>query len=236
MDVLGDLVHRDRRSDATALRAPAVGRSYDLRRFCTTAWKVGNFLPHLGVRAGSIVGIADDPVPESVLTLYGAGLLGAVARFETPAATTNPDDLRALVVPSVDLDEYEVVPRTKCVVYGDAPGNPNVSYFEREVWSENPTMPPVSVSPGDPLLETTEGRFTHADLLAAGKNVIEALDITPGDEVAVRGSFSVPGIVAAGLVAPVMAGASAILGRTSEGDYVVGGDDSDVNVEAIFEK
>ena len=42
-DVLGDIVGRDRRSTDPALRAPSAGRLYDYRRFCTNAWKVGNF-------------------------------------------------------------------------------------------------------------------------------------------------------------------------------------------------
>ena len=77
MNVLGDAIARDRRSDATALVAPAVGRRYDYRRFCTSAWKAGNFLRHIGVRGGAGVAIADDPLPEPVLTLYAAASLGA---------------------------------------------------------------------------------------------------------------------------------------------------------------
>jgi acyl-coenzyme A synthetase/AMP-(fatty) acid ligase len=94
MEVLEDLVARDRRSEATALRVPAVGRSYDYRGFCTAAWKVGNLLRHLGVRHGSGVAIGDDPMPEAVLTLYGAACLGAVVRFDArpdPGGPPLPD-------------------------------------------------------------------------------------------------------------------------------------------------
>ena len=60
-DALGDTVGRERRSAEPALRAADTGRLYDYRRFCTSAWKVGNFLRHLGVRGGDNVAIADDP-------------------------------------------------------------------------------------------------------------------------------------------------------------------------------
>jgi len=80
--VLGDLVARGRRSEAPALRAPASGREYDYRRLCTNAWKVGNFLRHLGVRGGCGVAVAAEPTPEPVLALFGAALLGGVTRYD----------------------------------------------------------------------------------------------------------------------------------------------------------
>ena len=209
MDVLGDTITRERRSDATALRAPATGRSYDYRRFCTTAWKVGNFLRYLGVRAGVGVAIADDPLPEPVLSLYGAALLGGVVRFGPK--TTVGDETRALVVAVGRLDDYDVGPSTKPVVYGDRPDDPSVSYFERDVWSENPTAPPDIVDCDEPCLTTDERTYSHAELLDAATNVVERWDLKTGDEVAVRGSFTHPGVVAAGLVAPLVAGAAVVL-------------------------
>lgn len=235
MDVLGDVVDRERRTDLTALRAQDLGRSYDLRRFCTTTWKVGNFLSHLGVRNGSVVGIADDPVPEVVLTFYGAGLLGAVVRFDPPTRIDDADGVRALVAPAADLDAYDVGPRTKRVAYGDPPDDPGVAYFERDVWSQNPTTPPDPVSKQDPVLETEDRRFSHRDLLAAAERAIADLDAGPGDDVIVRGSFANPGVVAAGLVAAVMVGATAVIGPNSAGEYVVGGADSDIDVKKILE-
>ena len=120
-DALGDIVERDRRSMEPALRAPGAGRLYDYRRFCTNAWKVGNFLRHLGVRGGDGVAIADDSSPEAVLTLYGAALLGAVVRFAPSGAPD--DDVRTLVVPESVLDAHDIGPSTKPVVYGDVPAD-----------------------------------------------------------------------------------------------------------------
>lgn len=232
MDVLGDTIDRQRRTSDTALRAPAVGRVYDYRRFCTSAWKVGNFLRHLGVRSGAGVTIADDPIPEPVLTFYGAALLGGVVRFG-PGESID-DDTRALVVPVGDLGEYDAGPSTKRIAYGGQPDDPTVSYFERDVWSENPTEPPDHVTPSDPLLTTSEATYSHGDVLGAATEVADDHGIVSDTSVAVRGSFTAPGVVAAGLVAPIVAGGTVVVGPEAEGDLVVGGPNSDIAVETLL--
>ena len=230
-DALGDTVGRERRSTKPALRAADTGRLYDYRRFCTNAWKVGNFLRHLGVRGGDGVAIADDPAPEAVLTLYGAALLGAVVRF---GPSTDPDDVRALVVPESVLDAHEVGPSTKPVVYGDVHEDPSVAYFERDVWSENPTMPPDAVTTGDDLLWTADATHTHGELLDAARTVVDRYGINAGDDIAVAGSFAEPGTVAAGLVAPILAGAAISIGPDAEGRLVVGGTEDDVGTGSLL--
>jgi acyl-coenzyme A synthetase/AMP-(fatty) acid ligase len=222
MDVLGDLVVRDRRSDRPALRAAESGRLYDYRRFCTTAWKVGNYLRLLGVRTGAGVAVADDPNPEAILSAYGGALLGGVVRFG-PLRDTELD-ARVLVTPTADVNEYAVGPSTKRVVYGSEPADPDVGYFERDVWSENPTQPPDRVAPTAGLLDA-DRTYTHAEVLNAAADVAETWKLEPGDEVAVRAPFGHPGTVAAGLVAPILAGAVVLLpGEAGVGDYAVGGD------------
>ncbi len=227
MNVLGDAIARDRRSDSTALSAPAVGRRYDYRRFCTSAWKTGNFLRHVGVRNGAGVAIADDPLPEPVLTLYGAASVGAIVSFAPPRAVER--EVRALVVPAADAERYSFGPETKQVVYGDPPTDPTVSYFERDIWSENPTEPPDHVEADDTLLRTTEDSYTHAETLRAARAVIDRHGIDERDTVAVRGSLAEPTTVIAGLVAPIVAGAELSIGPDAEGALVVGGTESDVS-------
>lgn len=231
MNVLADAITRDRRSDRPALSVPAAGRSYDYRRFCTSAWKTGNFLRLLGVREGVGVAVADDPAAEPVLTLYGAAALGAVVRFG-PSRDID-DGTRALVVPAADLDAYDVGPATKRVVYGDPPTDPSVSYFERDVWSENPTEPPNHVAVDDPLFRVDGDRYTHGATLAAARAVVDAHGIGPETAVAVRDPFDDPTTVVAGLVAPVIAGATVAVGPESEGDLTVGGPDGDVDPVGI---
>jgi len=233
MDALGDLIGRDRRSEATALRASAVDREYDYRRFCTSAWKVGNFLRHLGVRGGDGVAVADDPLPEPVLTLYGAALLGGVVRFDPPTA---PDDgVRAVVVPEPALDDHDLDAGTKPVVYGDQHPDPSVAFFERDVWSENPSMPPDIVAPGDPLLRSDGVTYSHGEVLEAAEAVVERAEIDVGDEVGVAAGapFADPGVVAAGLVAPIVAGGTVAVGSAARSDVVVG-PDGDVDPETVL--
>jgi len=216
---LGDAVARDRRSDAPALRAG--GREYDYRRFCTTAWKTGNLLRNEGVRSGMAVVADDDPAPEAVLAFYGAALLGATVGFGPGALG---ERTKALVVPTADLDGYDAGPRTRRIAYGDEPTDPSVAYFERDVWSENPTEPPDRVEPDDALLWTPDATHSHGEVLAAARAVAEDWGLEPGDEVAVRGPFTRAGTVTAGLVAPVVAGAVVLLpGEGTAGDFAVGG-------------
>lgn len=232
MEVLGDVIARDRRSDAPALDVPSAGRCYDYRRFCTSAWKVGNFLRHLGVRGGAGVAVADDPLPEPVLAFYGAALLGGVVRFDPGPQVA--DDVRALVVPEAELDGYDVGPSTKRVVYGEAPDDPSDSYFERDVWSENPTEPPDLVSPDDPLLRTAESTYSHGEVLDAAEEAVEFLSLAEGSRVAVEGSFTNPDTVAAGVVAPLLARGTAQLGRGQDTDLVVGGPRSALEDESFL--
>jgi hypothetical protein len=214
-DVLGDCVARERRSADPALRDARSGRAYDYRRFCTTAWKAGNFLRHLGVRSGRRVGVAGD-APEAVLTCYGAALLGAVVRFDPPEGF----ECRAVVAPTGDLPAAE--PGVERVTYGEEHEDPSVAYFERDVWSENPTMPPDRVAPDDDLLAPGDRTFTHGEVLAAAGDVADRWSLGAGDAVAVDAPLSEPGTVAAGLVAPVLAGGTVVLGSDSDADHLVG--------------
>lgn len=215
MDVLGDLVARDRRSDAPALRAGDHG--FDYRRFCTTTWKVGNLLRHyLGVRAGVEVAIDPTPARQAVLSLYGAALLGAPVRFSREAG-----EARVFVGPTRELPE--VGPATKLLAYGEMPDDPSVTYFEREVWSENPTEPTERVAPADPLVRAGGRTVTHGDALAAARGVVSEYGLDTGTTVALRAPLTAPGAVVAGLVAPVLAGGTVLLPAGEQtGDIAVG--------------
>ncbi|MFD1513532.1 hypothetical protein [Halomarina rubra] len=239
MDVLGDLVARSRRSADDALLVPALGRTYDYRRFCTNAWKVGNFLRHLGVRGGRDVALVGRGRPEPVLSLYGAALLGATVSFDPPA--TVPTETRALVTPTDRLGDYAVDAVTKRVAYGDAPEDPDVAYFERDVWSENPTEPPDRVEPDGAALRGADGRtYTHREVLDAAARVAEEWHLGPEDSVAVRAPLSEPGTVVAGLVAPLLVGGSILLpDEGAVGEFAVADGDapeSDVVApESVFD-
>lgn len=206
--VLRDVLARDRRSDALAHRHDPTGRRYDYRRFLTSSWKVGLFLRNEGVRSGMGVAVAADPAPEAMLSCLGAGLLGATVEF---GPTAPREGTKALVVPTSRLGEFDAGPSTRRVGYGAKPDDPSVAYWERDVWSENPTMPPDRPAPDDPLLRVGERTYSHRNLVDAAVGLADEYDLTEGDTVAIRGPLSHPGVVAGGLLAPLVAGATLVV-------------------------
>jgi hypothetical protein len=204
--VLGDLVARDRRSDDDALCVVPEGRTYTYRKLCTTAYKAGNFLRYLGVDRGDRIEIAPDPLPEPVTTFFGAALLGAATRFRA----VGDGDARAVIVSRDREPEFDLPPGSKLAVYGGAPDRPEVAHWENAVWSENPAFPPTEVAPDDDALVGAGGTYTHGELLGAGRRVAEAFGVRERMTVAVRGPLSEPGVVAAGLVAPLFGGGTIV--------------------------
>lgn len=210
--VLGDLLGRERRDGAPALRAG--DRELDYRRALTTAWKAGNFLSHLGVRNGSRVAVVGR-APEALLAFLGAGLLGAAVRFHPPEpgepVGLDASEPRALVAPASHTPESDRSPGCQRVAYGEAPDDPGVAHFERDVWSQNPVEPPERPAPADPLLAGPAAEWTHAACLDAAAGVVAEADLGPGDTVAVRAPLSEPGACVAGVLAPLLVGATVLV-------------------------
>lgn len=210
MDSLAALLGSGEHPDSPALRTGGEPtREYDHRRLSATARRTGNLLRHLGVREGETVAVADDPAPEAVLTLLGTALLGGTTRFGPPRDV----DVRVLVAPTRDLDEFDLSPGGQRLGYGSEPADPSDHFFERDVWSENPAFPPTSIPPDAPVLTAGDGdrprTLSHGELLAAAQEV--AADLDPDDTVAVRAPLAHAGAVAAGIVAPLLAGACIVL-------------------------
>jgi hypothetical protein len=218
MDALGDLVARERRSDDPFLLVPRENRRYDYHRFCTMAWKTGNFWRRRGVHEDATVAVADDLVPEALFAFLGAALLGAKTSFGLLEAP----DARVVVAPSEGIGDYDLAPGGQKVAYGGPPDDPAAAHFERDVWSENPAFPDTPIDPETVALVAENREFTHADLLASAREVADDVGLEPGDEVAVRASLSKPGTVAAGVVAPLFAGGAILLpDEDAIGDYAV---------------
>ena len=224
MRVLGDLVARDRRSDEVALRVDARDRAYSYRDFCTTAWKAGHACRHLGVHAGSCVALAPDPAPQPLLTLFGAACLGARAIFDTTA------EARAVLVPTGDVAAIGERPGRKVVVYGDAPTDPGITHWERVVWSENPAFPPTPVDPDGPVLLAGDDAgagsraraLTHREVLGRAERVAEENGLDGETAVVVRDGLADPGVVVAGVFAPLLAGGTVVFpGPETVGDLAV---------------
>ncbi|GAA0219503.1 AMP-binding protein [Halobaculum roseum] len=223
--LVGDLVDRERRSERPALHAAALDRTYSYFDLCNTAAKAGNVLSHVGVREGDRLVVDADPHPQAVFTFLGAALLGAVTEF---ASDIDPEcDARAVVVPVEREGEFDLPGGSKLVAFGGDPDRPGTTHWEGEVWSENPAFPPTFHDPADPVLRGRVGdaagdaageratdddrAYSHADLLAAAGEAVDALDLDADSRVAVRAPLSDPRAVAAGVLAPLVAGGAIAL-------------------------
>ncbi|WP_396612574.1 AMP-binding protein [Haloferax sp. S1W] len=201
MDVIGDLMARDRRSDRLALRVDGPGRTYTYHDLITTSYKAGNVLRYLGVRKGGHVAIEPTLLPEPILTFLGAAQLGAITAFDPQF------EARATVVDVERESEFEdLPPGQKLAVFGGPPSNSTTTHWEQEVWSENPAVHPEIVSPDDAALVADDREYTHADLLTAAKRVVDDYGLDEDDTVAIRASLSHPGTVVAGVLAPLLVG------------------------------
>ncbi|WP_332898459.1 AMP-binding protein [Haladaptatus sp. CMSO5] len=224
MDTFADLLARERRSGAPALRTHGSRiRRYTYTQLCTLSWQSGSVLRHVGVAKGRKVALAASQSPEPVLTFLGAGLLGAVVEFEPEKEV----DARALVAPSTTIADYELPPGGQRIAYGERPDDPSTMFFEKEVWSENPVIPPIDISPDDPVLAAGGEAYTQGQLLAAAERVIEEYDITDEDEVAIRTPLTEPGTVVAGILAPLVVGGTIVFpGEDGEGTVAVADGDA----------
>ena len=202
------------RTEATALRAPGdPERRYDAARLLTDARKTGNFLRQLGVGPGRTVAVADTLTPESVLTLFGAALLGAPTRFvaaDTLASEALDAEARVLVGPVDEIDSIPVNVAER-VAYGGTPDDPEVAYFERDVWSENPTFPPGGPEGAAIAIEARETEYTHRQLMDAAAWLITERGLEAGIEMAVRAPLADPRTVVAGVLAPLACGGTVLL-------------------------
>ncbi len=208
METIGEIVARDRRSRDPALRAPTgVNTRYDYYQFITTAQKTGNFFRHFGVGSGTTVAVVSGPSGAPLLSLFGAALLGARVRFDPP----NEVEDRLLVAPTDRIEQYEVGRSGHRIAYGDGESPTGVQGFGEGVWSENPACPiPPDLGREDPALVAEGREYSHRDLLDTAESIRTEYEVAPGTEVAIRAALSIPGTVAAGVLAPLLAGATVV--------------------------
>ncbi len=206
--VVGDLVARDRRSSDPALHAVARDRTYSYFDLCNTAAKAGNVLRHVGVRPGDTVAVEPRRDPETALTALGAWLIGARV---TPrvAAVADDTDLspRALVVHGDAESAVTAPPGTSLVVFGGEPTTDGATHWETEVWSENPAAPPAPTGPDDPALGD---ETTHRQLLDRATATREGTALDARTAVIAAGDPGSWRTTAAGLLAPLAAGGTAV--------------------------
>jgi len=135
-------------------------------------------------------------------------LLGARAYVGAPADV----DARAVVAHVDAIDEYDLEAGTQRIAFGGEPDAADVYYFERDVWSENPTMPPEAESrmPVNVALVTGVAARTHGELLDVAEDVVDRLSLTADAEVAVRAPLADPRALAGGVLAPLSVGGTVV--------------------------
>ncbi len=224
--VIDDLVARSRRSEATALHAIKPDRPYTYFDLCNTAAKAANVLRHVGVRRGDGVVLADDLAPEVVLSFLGTALVGGIATIGAHPETVESESTSAIVVPADAEGSIDPSPGVALICYGSSPDRPETTHWEAEVWSENPASPPGEHGPEDRVLiePETEREFTHAELLAAARTVVEEYELAGDARVAIGGALSDPGTIAAGIVAPLIVGGTILLqpSKLTEATIMIG--------------
>jgi len=246
MQVLGDLVADARQRDGPLFESNERAAPYSYADFAVNVWKTGNLLRHYGVREGARVAVVVGPkaptdedrpgwlagTPDSVVAVLAAMVDGAVVDPDPPGAV----DAKVLIAPDAWMDEYERGPGTKAIAYGGPPEDPTVAHLEREAWSENPLEPPAEVEPGDPAL-AADRTYSHGDLLAASREVVEEYELTADDEFVLRAPLTDPGTIVAGVIAPMQVGATVLLGPDPVGTVAIGDDGPEervVDLDAVL--
>ncbi|MEF8887397.1 MAG: hypothetical protein V5A30_06280 [Haloarculaceae archaeon] len=241
METVADLVGAGRDRDGVVLSVPGRTTDYRYDDFCTSIWKSGNLLRHYGLRAGATATVAVGPKDpaggpgealgwldsaDPLLGLLGAAQLGATVDLDPPADAAVEG--RAFLLPAAWVGDYEAAPGTSVVAYGGPPEDSGVVHFERERWSENPMQPPDPPAGGDSLLSG----YTHGDLLSAARQVAEEHGLDEADRVALAAPLTgsgrrVAGALAAGVLAPMVAGAAVVATGPAVG---VGADEVEASV------
>ena len=208
MDVVGDVLARDRRSRDLAIVTPDE-RERTYHDLITNAYKAANVLRYLGAREGATVAVHPDPGFHPMVAFLGAAGLGAPVRFDTQAGIDAGD--RVVLVPTDDEPTADPAPGTNLAVFGGPPTRPETTHWEQELWSENPGMVPSTVTPTDPIVCGPDGPVSHRRLLALADAATEAAGIDADTRVVVRASVTDPRALAAGVVAPLVAGGAVVL-------------------------
>ena len=234
MDLVGDLLARDRRSRDAALVTPD-GRERTYHDLITNGYKAANVFRYLGARAGATVAVESTPGFHTTLAFLGAAAVGAPVRFD-PAAGIDAGD-RVVLAPVATAAAFDPAPGTNLAAFGGSPERPDTTHWEKELWSENPGTPPSDVKPDDPVVAGPDRERSHRELCSLAAAAVEAGEMDEGTRVVLRRPFSDAPALAAGLVAPLSVAGTAVLAPSTgdgeaddepRGDVAVAPGDADV--------
>jgi hypothetical protein len=215
MELVGDLLARDRRTRDTALVTPD-GRERTHHDLITNGYKAANVLRYLGVREGATVAVDPTPGFHTTLAFLGAAAVGAPVRFDPEAGIEAGD--RVVLAPVATAADLDPAPGTNLAAFGGPPERPETTHWEQELWSENPGTPPSDVDPDDAAIVGPGREFSHRELCSLAVAAAEAGGIDAETRVVLRRPFSDSPALAAGLVAPLSVGGTAVLSAPNAAD------------------
>mgnify|MGYP000376683726 CR=1 FL=1 len=234
MELVGELLARDRRSRDVALVTPD-GRERTSHDLITNGYKAANVLRYLGVRAGATVAVNPTPGFHTTLAFLGAAAVGAPVRFDPTAGIAAGD--RVVLAPVAAAVALDPAPGTNVAAFGGPPERPETTHWEQELWSENPGTPPTDVEPDDAAIAGPNGDFTHRELCSLAAAAVDAAEMDAETRVVLRRPFVDSPAAAAGLIAPLSVGGTAVLAAPADdgesddeprGDVAVAPADADV--------
>lgn len=225
-ETLKDVIASGRKRDGTALDIANRPAPYSYHEFCTNIWKAGNLLGHYGVHVVGEVAVLIGPkssdstggkagsidAAEPLLAVLGGVILGSTVDL-TPS---EPVDGPVLVAPA--HQHLDVTPSCSRLAYGGPPTDPEISHFERAVWSENPVEPPEQVEPNQEALRFEDETWTHAELLEVAGELVARHEISPNSRVVLDAPLTEPGGFVAGILAPLIAGGAIVVPERQTGD------------------
>lgn len=205
MNTLRSLVEDLSSREGTAIGVPRAGENvYTYEQLQETTYSFAHVLSEHGVDNESLVGIVPSGNGQTVISVLGAAALGAQIQLEDISGTA----VDALVGPTNSVGKYRIPAQSPRIGFGSSPDHDKIMHFEKLVWKTDPTLPEASVLPSTSLLKTPEATFSHRRVIKAAEAAVKAREMDEEMTVVVRSSISDPRTIAAGFIAPLLAGAT----------------------------
>lgn len=221
IETVAEVIDRHRWTDDITISGPGGSPSYSSEQFGSTAHKTGNFLSHFGVHPDATVGIHPGPGMAPILSVFGAGLLGATVEF-----VRHPEDHMAVFIAPGDVwtaTNPSIPPGVTGIAYRGSGTESRIRAFGRGVWSENPYCPTdPAVQSETSLFHSPDGSITHGSLIAAARDLGVNQPLATTDHVRVHGHVGTPESFLLGVLFPLLQPASiAFDAHLPDGDVTI---------------
>lgn len=147
---------------------------------------------------------------DPVLAVLGGTLVGTRVTL-TPETPVGAD---TVVRPAGAgwRERYPAQPGCAVLAYGGPPEPSSVEHFEAALWSENPVEPPESVGQETPAVGIGGETHSHGDLLDSAAAAVDRHSLDRESRVLLAGDLRDPGVLVAGVLAPLSVGATVVFG------------------------